>query len=648
MPNHWRHYWTKYPEGYTILEALLDWVGQVDKMVDNLNNLNEAVSRFRNELDDFIERFDPRLREEVTTILEEWQDSGFLEVIIDEAIKTRIDNITVLLYPHYDNEKIQELMENGGTFKFVGDHIRTPLKIPNNVVLIASDTATIYFDSFERDIALFHGDGVQNVTIQGLTVRPLNSETEAACLIEFEDSENIKILNNHILAEGRAEGDGIRIRESKNILIKGNTITDITLPHYNNTEASGIRVTSTDYVWIENNIVKNTNREGIGLSGGCSNCWIVDNVVDTCMQNFPIPDTFEGAIDCYGPNEENIFILHNTIANTGSSAPNTSSSNIRLSGSHNVTVEGNDISSSYYVKGIIVITARTNVDNPSYPRNINILNNDVDIAEGWQGRRGIYLRNGEVHGGFNISGNRFKGDVGNVNTDTGFVWVQHGVKNLVISDNEFVIPTLQEPLLYFYNSSNEYAWENVKIMNNTVDIGGTFLMCRLTNQLTVMGNHVEATDIFDFEDGVTNVVVMGNGFVGDGVVGKLTYTNIWQGVFEQGGIDSETGGDIDSDERIRSANFTPIELGVRYRFLSGGEELEVNLYLYDENNLFIRESTDVSSFTIHDPEVAKIRFTILGNLEDFEENFMIQSHPRLPLDRVRPQNLGDFNQLVDR
>ena len=94
VPDQWRHYWTKYPEGYTILEALISWVSQVDDMVDNQNKLNNNVENFRVELDDFISRFDPKLQTTVTNILSEWQSSGFLDVIISEALQTEIDIVS--------------------------------------------------------------------------------------------------------------------------------------------------------------------------------------------------------------------------------------------------------------------------------------------------------------------------------------------------------------------------------------------------------------------------------------------------------------------------------------------------------------------------------------------------------------------------
>ena len=92
VPSHWQNYWTRYPEGHTILEALISWVSQVDDMIDNQNTLNEKVDQFRNELDDFVGRFDERLQEEVTKTLEDWQASGFIEAVISSALQWELDD----------------------------------------------------------------------------------------------------------------------------------------------------------------------------------------------------------------------------------------------------------------------------------------------------------------------------------------------------------------------------------------------------------------------------------------------------------------------------------------------------------------------------------------------------------------------------
>lgn len=92
VPTHWQNYWTRYPEGHTILEALISWVSQVDSMVDNQNTLNDNVKQFRKEIDAFIERFDDQLKDEVTQTLTDWQNSGFINVVISEALQWQLDD----------------------------------------------------------------------------------------------------------------------------------------------------------------------------------------------------------------------------------------------------------------------------------------------------------------------------------------------------------------------------------------------------------------------------------------------------------------------------------------------------------------------------------------------------------------------------
>ena len=85
VPSHWQNYWTRYPEGHTILEALISWVSQVDEMVDNVNNWNTY-------LDDFVLQFDTELHDTLTTILTDWQISGFLDEVITNALQWDLDN----------------------------------------------------------------------------------------------------------------------------------------------------------------------------------------------------------------------------------------------------------------------------------------------------------------------------------------------------------------------------------------------------------------------------------------------------------------------------------------------------------------------------------------------------------------------------
>ena len=90
VPDQWQHYWTKYPEGYTILEALISWVSQVDKMTDNVNDWNTF-------LEEFVKTFDEDLESTVTTILNDWNTSGFLATLINQYTNERIDGVETRL-----------------------------------------------------------------------------------------------------------------------------------------------------------------------------------------------------------------------------------------------------------------------------------------------------------------------------------------------------------------------------------------------------------------------------------------------------------------------------------------------------------------------------------------------------------------------
>lgn len=98
VPQQWQTYWSKYPEGYTILEALIQWVQQVDNMVDNVNDWNIYLEKF-------VQEFDKNLQKTVTDVLREWYESGFLGEIITEAMETGIKRNTDHLHSMELNAK---------------------------------------------------------------------------------------------------------------------------------------------------------------------------------------------------------------------------------------------------------------------------------------------------------------------------------------------------------------------------------------------------------------------------------------------------------------------------------------------------------------------------------------------------------------
>lgn len=85
IPDHWQHEWTRYPQGFTILESLIDWVNQVDEMTDNVNKWNDYLNKF-------VEQFDKKLNQEVAKELVEWLNDGTLaDIISDDVLDMKVD-----------------------------------------------------------------------------------------------------------------------------------------------------------------------------------------------------------------------------------------------------------------------------------------------------------------------------------------------------------------------------------------------------------------------------------------------------------------------------------------------------------------------------------------------------------------------------
>jgi lysophospholipase L1-like esterase len=85
VPDQWNQYFTKYPQGYTILEALLEWVASVDTLTDNVNDWNTY-------LDNFVATFDTDLQQTVNTHLEAMQADGSLAAFLDSNLLSEFND----------------------------------------------------------------------------------------------------------------------------------------------------------------------------------------------------------------------------------------------------------------------------------------------------------------------------------------------------------------------------------------------------------------------------------------------------------------------------------------------------------------------------------------------------------------------------
>ena len=178
-------YWTKYPEGYTIYEALLDWLKHVNDLTDNVNDWNVF-------LQGFIDTFDSKLKDEVIQLVQTWIDNGYIEVVISEAIQFRMAEVETLLDTTIQRLPTKNILDFGALSDYVvgvGGTDNTPfiqlaldaggvIYFPPGQFYIGStlemkSNTVLYFDPqcsliTSVDKVFNFGVGIHNVEIHGL------------------------------------------------------------------------------------------------------------------------------------------------------------------------------------------------------------------------------------------------------------------------------------------------------------------------------------------------------------------------------------------------------------------------------------------------------------------------------------------------
>lgn len=209
VPETWRQYWTRYPEGYTILEALIDWVSQVNLMVENQNDWIEY-------LEDFVKTFDKNVQGTVSKLLNEWYEDGTLaDIINNEVFDMKADkadleraeleiarvnshakNIAIdITQPPYNGkpgEDIRDALEmavtdlstrGGGTIKIPSGvyYIDGSVDLPSNIHILgergtiltksANATEGYMFTGGRTRGTTGYGGGAKNITIEKIEFR---------------------------------------------------------------------------------------------------------------------------------------------------------------------------------------------------------------------------------------------------------------------------------------------------------------------------------------------------------------------------------------------------------------------------------------------------------------------------------------------
>lgn len=290
IPTHWQNYWTRYPEGHTILEALISWVSQVDKMVDNVNNWNDY-------LDNFVATFDKELQKTVTDTLSDWQQTGFLEVVISEALQWELDDYKQTV----DGQLIplNRLLEAQATvFDGVGDGVTDDTNafiatlatndfvfIPKGKIYLIGDVdvvgktiighGTIIKKSSSESAFHVKGDGT---VISGLTFKAQTTTGQPQTDIKIgEGATNVSITNNRfnskIYSNVAGSVDSLNggipyYVRAKGLLITGNIFTKSARPVY---------LHSVDNITINDNIFRECVFDAIRLRENTGYCLIDGN-----------------------------------------------------------------------------------------------------------------------------------------------------------------------------------------------------------------------------------------------------------------------------------------------------------------------------------------------------------------------------------
>lgn len=220
-PAAWRAEYSKYPEGLTILESLMQWIRQVDDMVDSHNANQTTINGFGDRLDSFVAQYGEHLQATITETLSSWQASGFLDVVIDAALQTEMDNLATTteqaLFSFSEQlADIKYKRVNVRDYGAVGDGVR------DDSAAFRSAIAALDKDGGILDIpygVYLHGDGVATVAnYPGYTNRSGGWSPNPASDVNFgpdirflfEGFKNITINGNNALIVSNAKNGETR------------------------------------------------------------------------------------------------------------------------------------------------------------------------------------------------------------------------------------------------------------------------------------------------------------------------------------------------------------------------------------------------------------------------------------------------------
>lgn len=265
VPDQWQHYWSKYPNGYTILEALLNWVNQVDNMVDNVNNWNEYLEKF-------VETFDEKLKPHVREQLQEWVEDGTLADIINEEVFQDLNNLinekghSILKFGNDDvafQTAFNTLPEGSKIHVPAGTYIFNALVTSTRKIHVQFEKGAVIKLAPNKNHGLLKFDGIDGLVIKGLTVNgdKANQTASSGQAVQIAYCKNVLVEDADISYHW---GNGLFVNNSERVqVVRGK--------FYDNTTTNGVFQDCTHsqmvgcYSWGSNGF-------GLQMKYQCRNC----------------------------------------------------------------------------------------------------------------------------------------------------------------------------------------------------------------------------------------------------------------------------------------------------------------------------------------------------------------------------------------
>lgn len=429
IPEAWKEYYSKYPNGLSILEALISWASQVDSMVDVMNNWTSY-------LDNFVQQFEFDLQVKVTETLNEWYTSGFLATIITAAIGNQFETLETQLNELEANLEVkikQSNLLNVKAYGAVGDGVTDDTDAINAVIQLvkANNLSGIYFP---QGTYLIDGndplDLVYYYDLGGLFIdfptrlllhpnailKAKTSDKVGYAIINLKNTHDVIIEGGHIIGERYTHigvlgefGFGIAVRNCKNITIKNVQIRECWGDGLIVGAQDGDVSSFSENIYIENVISKNNRRQGLSVIS-CRNLFI-----ENCEFSLTNGTAPQSGIDL----ESNVGYITNeniTIKNCVF-VDNVGFGIVIANTCKNVVIDGN------YLTGCAIVTATSVISE-----NVMITNNKIHLPAQLNGQ-GIYCIGNNKD--LVIKGNFIKCPIGPLSMGIGF----ENQKSVIIDSN---------------------------------------------------------------------------------------------------------------------------------------------------------------------------------------------------------------------